>query len=306
MDYTHIISQMLMIFSVILVGFVSAKLHLWPSDLNKKMSVFVLNVTAPLLILASVMGDGLVFSSREIGMLMLVSVLNYVVLIAGALLLSAIWNTGSPARRGLLRFMVTFGNVTFIGFPVVSAVFGPRAVFYASVLTIPFNVLIFTIGISFVTGHSARQAFSPRLVFSPCVVASLAAVVLALLKVQTPEPIANFCHLLGDMTIPCALLIIGASLSTIPLRDMMGSRFIYGVAITKLLLMPLIVMGVFRLLGFGGPVADVAVLLSGMPVAANGIMFCLKYGQDERKMTQGIFITTLMSVVSIPLVAMML
>lgn len=173
-------------------------------------------------------------------------------------------------------------------------------------LTIPFNVLIFTIGISFVTGHSARQAFSPRLVFSPCVVASLVAVALALLKVQTPEPIANFCHLLGDMTIPCALLIIGASLSAIPLRDMMGSRFIYGVAITKLLLMPLIVMGIFRLLGFGGAVADVAVLLSGMPVAANGIMFCLKYGQDERKMTQGIFITTLMSVVSIPLVAMML
>lgn len=306
MDYTHIVSRMLMIFSVILVGFISAKLHVWPIDLNKKMSVFVLNVTAPLLILASVMGDGLVFSTREIGTLMLVSVLNYVVLIAGALSLSAIWNTGTPARCGLLRFMVTFGNVTFIGFPVVSAVFGPRAVFYASVLTIPFNVLIFTIGISFVTGHSARHAFSPRLVFSPCVVASIAAVVLALLKAQVPAPVADFCHLLGDMTIPCALLIIGASLSAIPSRDMMGSRFIYGVAITKLLLMPLLVLGTFRLLRLDEAVSNVAVLLSGMPVAANGIMFCLKYGQDERKMTQGIFITTLMSVVSIPLIAMML
>lgn len=306
MDYTHIISQMLMIFGVILAGFLSARRGIWPQELSRQLSVFVLNVTTPLLILASVMGEGLTFSTDEVLTLMLVAVLNYVVLIGAALLLPLVWHAGSAERRGLQRFMITFGNVTFIGFPVVSAVFGPRAVFYASVLTIPFNMLIFTVGISFVTGYSIRQAFRPQLVFSPCVVASAAAVVLALTGFQAPRPLASFCHLLGDMTIPSALLVIGANLSTIPLRDMAGSRFLYVVAFMKLLFLPLLVLGVFRLLRLDETVSNVAVLLSGMPIAANGIMFCLRYGRDGRLMSQGIFITTLMSLLTIPLLAMML
>ena len=86
---------------------------------------------------------------------------------------------------------------------------------------------------------------------------------------------------------------------------MAGNRFVYTVAVLKLLAMPTVVLAAFRLLGMGGYVTSVAVVLSAMPVAANGIMFCLKYGRDERLMAQGIFLTTLLSVGSIPLVAML-
>lgn len=305
MDYFHIVTQMLMLFGIVLVGYLSARRGLWAADMNRRMSVFVLNVTAPCLILGSVMGDGLVFERAEIVQLMLVSVLNYVILIGGAYAVTAVWRLDAY-RRGLLRFMLSFGNVTFIGFPVLAAIFGERAVFYGAVLTIPFNVLIFTIGVEFVRGGGQLwRAFRPRLVFSPCVIASLGAVVLALLKAETPAPVAEWFHLLGDMTIPCALLIIGSSLTAVPVRAMAGNRFVYTVAVLKLLAMPTVVLAAFRLLGMGGYVTSVAVVLSAMPVAANGIMFCLKYGRDERLMAQGIFLTTLLSVGSIPLVAML-
>ena len=297
---------MLIIFGVVLVGFFAARRGLWAAELNKHISVFVLNVTAPLLILSSVMGEGLVFEAAVIGQLLLVSLLNYVILVGAAYAATSIWHL-EGFRRGLLRFMLSFGNVTFIGFPVLMAIFGERAVFYGAVLTIPFNLLIFTLGIEFIAGTGKlRSAFRPRRMFSPCVVAAMLAAVLALLKVQPPQVMGDFCHLIGDMTIPCALLIIGSSLSRIPLRDMAGNRFVYTMSALRLLILPLVVLGVFRLLGFDAYVTNVAAVLSGMPVAANGIMFCIRYGRDDRLMAQGIFISTLLSIFSIPLLTLLL
>ncbi|MCI7273428.1 AEC family transporter [bacterium] len=293
---------MLMIFGIVLVGLASAKRNLWAGELDRKLSVFILNVSMPALILASVMGRDLVFEPSELLTLGLVAVVNYVILIGLACLIPQIWHV-NRSRQGLARFMLAFGNVSFIGYPVCDAVFGPKAVFCASVLNIPFNLLIFTIGVSFINGGKARSAFSPKLVFSPCVVASLIAVSIALMGISVPEPVGQWFHLLGDLTTPCALLIIGSSLSHIPVRDMLGNRFAYAISLLRLIVLPLVVGVVLRLLGVENFVANVAVVLSAMPIATNGIMLCLQYGKDERVMTQGLFLSTLFSVVTIPLIA---
>lgn len=306
MEYMHIVSRMIIIFGVVMVGYFSAKRGLWDAALSKSMSVFVLNVTAPLLILSSVMGEGTQFTPSEVGQLVWVSLLNYVVLLGGAYLVSALWKL-DPYRKGLLRFMLSFGNVAFIGFPVLMSLFGERAVFYGAVLIIPFNVLIFTIGDEFISGKgSLRRAFRPKLMLSPCVVASLLAIVFVLFDIPTPPQVGEWCHLIGDMTIPCALLIIGSSLSRIPLRDMIGNRFVYTVAVLRLLLVPMLMLFLLRQLPVYPLVVNAATILTAMPVAANGIMFCYRYGKDERLMAQGIFLTTLLSIFTIPLLTLLL
>ena len=302
MDILHIITQMLMIFGIVLVGLFAAKRNLWAGDLDRKLSIFIMNISMPALILASVMGKDLAFENSELISLAVVAVVNYIVLIGLAYLIPHLFKV-NKARLGISRFMLAFGNVSFIGYPVCDAVFGPKAVFCASVLNIPFNLLVFTIGVSFINGGKAKSAFSPRLIFSPCVIASLIAVVIAVARIQMPTPVGQWFHLLGDLTTPCALLIIGSSLSHIPVRDMLGNRFVYSMTLLRLFLLPLAVGGVLALMGVNPFVSDVAVVLSAMPVATNGIMLCLQYGKDERVMTQGLFFTTLLSVVSIPLVA---
>jgi malate permease and related proteins len=302
MDILHIVTRMLMILATVMVGFAAARRNLWNGDLDRKLSVFIMNVSMPALILASVCGGDLAFEDSELLSLALVAAVSYALLLSMAYLVPHIWRVNA-SRRGLLRFMLAFGNVSFIGYPVCDAVFGPKAVFCASVLNIPFNLLVFTIGVSFINGGKTRQTFAPRLILSPCVVASLAAVAVAVLRLPVPAPAGEWLHLLGDMTIPCALLIIGSSLSHIPARDMLGNRFVLGVSALRLIALPLAVGTVLALLGIDPFVADVAVVLSAMPVATNGIMLCLQYGKDERVMTQALFFTTVLSVVTIPLVA---
>ena len=302
MDLLHIVTQMLMIFGIVLVGLFAAKRDLWSGDLDRKLSVFIMNISMPALILASVMGKDLAFENSELVALGVVAVVNYIVLIGLAYLIPHVFKV-NKARMGICRFMLAFGNVSFIGYPVCDAVFGSKAVFCASVLNIPFNLLVFTIGVSFINGGKAKSAFSPKLILSPCVIASLIAVVIAIARIEMPVPVGEWFHLLGDLTTPCALLIIGSSLSHIPVRDMFGNRFVYSMTLLRLIVLPLAVGAVLALMGINPFVSDVAVVLSAMPVATNGIMLCLQYGKDERVMTQGLFFTTLMSVVTIPLVA---
>ncbi len=302
MDFMHILTQMLMIFGIVLVGLFASKRNLWSGDLDRKLSIFIMNISMPALILASVMGKDLAFENSELLALVVVAIVNYVVLIGMAYLIPRIWKV-NRSREGILKFMLAFGNVSFIGYPVCDAVFGPKAVFCASVLNIPFNLLVFTIGVSFINGGKAKSAFSPKLILSPCVITSLIAVVIAVCRIQVPTPVGQWFHLLGDLTTPCALLIIGSSLSHIPVRDMLGNRFVYAMTLLRLIILPLMVGGVLALLGINAFVCDVAVVLSAMPVATNGIMLCLQYGQDERVMTQGLFFTTLLSVITIPVVA---
>ena len=248
------------------------------------------------------MGKDLAFENSELISLAVVAVVNYIVLIGAAYLIPYLFKV-NKARKGISRFMLAFGNVSFIGYPVCDAVFGSKAVFCASVLNIPFNLLVFTIGVSFINGGKAKSAFSPKLILSPCVIASLIAVVIAVARISMPTPVGEWFHLLGDLTTPCALLIIGSSLSHIPVRDMLGNRFVYSMTLLRLIVLPLLVGVVLALMGVNAFVSDVAVVLSAMPVATNGIMLCLQYGKDERVMTQGLFFTTLLSVVTIPLVA---
>ena len=126
---------------------------------------------------------------------------------------------------------------------------------------------------------------------------------LVLLGVHQVPVISQACSTIGSMTTPAALLIIGSSLSHIPVRDMLGNRFAYAISLLRLIVLPLVVGVVLRLMGVDRFVANVAVVLSAMPIATNGIMMCLQYGKDERVMTQGLFLSTLFSVVTIPLIA---
>lgn len=301
----HILSQMILLFGVVMVGFFSTKWGFWKPDMNKKMSHFVLNVSCPMLIISSVMGEGLEFSTEEIVRLMWVAVVNYAIIFPLAYFVSGVWRQRDADMSGQLRFMTAFGNVTFVGFPATAAIFGERALFYAAVLTIPFNLLMYTIGEVFIAGGKARNAIQLKRVLSPCVLAAFITVVLALAKVHTPPLVAQFFHLAGDMTIPVALIIVGSTLASMPKRAMLGSRFAYTVSFVRLIIVPLVVYGVLRLLPIDAFTMQVAVVLSGMPIGVNGVMFCLKFNKDERLMAQSIFLSTALSMLSIPVLAML-
>lgn len=303
MNIQSVVTQMVVLFLLVIVGFVSRRCGLMGDDFDRKLSNFVIQVTCPSLIIASTMGD--VMPDRGLILPLLgVGVVTYAVLISLAYVIPKIMPV-KKSDRGMYSFMLSYANVGFIGYPIVASIFGHSSIFYACILNAPNTLSIFIWGIMFVTGQKAGS-FNVKLLYSPAMLSTYISIIIVAVGWRAPVFIAQPFTLLGNMTVPAALLVIGSSIGGMPLKRMAGSRGTYVMCLFRLLLLP---VGMFYLMEWCGVdvhVAAINAVLVGMPVASFGTMFCMKYGKDVTVMTQGTFLSTLLSVVSIPLLAMII
>lgn len=300
----NIISQMIILLFVVIAGFISNKCGLMGGDFDRKLSNFIINVSCPCLIISSVMGD-VIPDSGMIIPLLLVGLATYVLLFFIARYLPGCFVKDAESR-GLYSFMLMFANVGFIGYPVVASIFGSEAVFYASLLNVPNTIFIFFVGTVFVIGHGQKLSFNYRTLCCPAMVASYISIVIVAFGLEDmPHFVSEPFRLLGNITVPGALLVIGSSMAQMDRRHILGTSATYIMAVCRLCLIPLSLYFLFRLAGVDERINEINAILIGMPVASFGTMFCLKYGRDDSEMVQGTLITTILSVVSIPLLVYM-
>jgi predicted permease len=236
-----------------------------------------------------------------------ISVLTYVVLTALAWGFSRLL-TKRIENRGILAFAMVFGNVGFMGYPVVASIFGHQAVFYAAVLNVVNTFAVFTIGTMMITGGegSDRERFNKKVLYStPMLSAYLSMLIVALGIDNVPGYVSQPLTMIGNITVPAALLIIGSSMSNLPLRALMGNTTVYATTLFRLVLLPIGVYWLGILLGFSPFVVNINTVVIAMPVATYGTILCLKYHKDTTLMTEVTFITTLLSMVTIPLLVSM-
>ena len=136
--------------------------------------------------------------------------------------------------------------------------------------------------------------------------AYLAMVIVALGLDDIPSVISQPLTIIGQVTVPAALLIIGSSMSHLSARTLLGNRTVYATTLFRLALLPLGLHLLFGAMGFSPLVTNINTLVIAMPVATYGTILCLRYGRDTTLITELTFITTLLSVVTIPLVAMLI
>ena len=212
-----IISQMAALFILILVGYGAAKLKIIDGRFSQQLSVFVINISSPCLIVSSVLGDispdkGLILPVLAIGCV------TYAFFVAVAMLLSRII-TKNKDMQGIYGFMLTFGNVGFIGYPIVASIFGKYAIFYASLLNIPFTLLAFSLGKKMIQGGSGGLKLDWKILVSPAMIACYLSTLIVVFDIKgLPGLITTPITLLGNITVPAALLIIGTSMAQMDLR----------------------------------------------------------------------------------------
>ena len=197
-----------------------------------------------------------------------------------------------------------FGNVGFMGYPVVASIFGHEAVFYAAVLNVVNTFAVFTIGTILITGKSEIEdgRFQKKVLYStPMLAAYLTMAIVALEIDNIPEAVSQPLTMLGNITVPAALLIIGSSMSNLPLRSLLGNTTVYVTTLFRLAILPIGIHFLMNIAGFSPMVVNINTLVIAMPVATYGTILCLKYEKDTTMMTEVTFITTLLSMISIPL-----
>ena len=297
---------MITLFVIVVVGYAAGKLGYMGGDFDRKLSSLVINWTCPALILSSSMTGDLP-DRQYILPLLGISVLTYVVLTALAWGFSRLL-TKRIEHRGILSFAMVFGNVGFMGYPVVASIFGHQAVFYAAVLNVVNTFAVFTIGTMMITGGegSGRERFNKKVLYStPMLSAYLSMLIVALGIDNIPGYVSQHLTMIGNITVPAALLIIGSSMSQLPLRALLGTPVVYATTLLRLAVLPLGVHFLCRALGFDPFVTNINTVVIAMPVATYGTILCLKYGRDTTLIAELTFITTLLSMLTIPLLVIL-
>ena len=301
MDIGNVIEKMIMLFCIMLIGFIGNKAGVLDGTGNKKFSALVVNITAPALILASSADENLSGDKNSAILMLLAAFGVYLFLLLLSFLVGAILKK-EPGGSGLYRFMTVFGNNAFMGIPVVDAIFG--TVFYAALFNLPNNLLIYSLGSYLLSGKEGKKSsFSIKQILNPGTLSAAVALIMFLCNLRFPAPVLGTLQTVGNITTPLSMLVIGSTLAETSVRSTFGNWKIYVFGVFKLLVIPLTVFLLGSLIIKDSLILGVLTVLSAMPCAAVTTMLCEETGQDAKTAAKYIFITTLMSVITIPLVA---
>lgn len=294
MDFSSIFNQVLILFAVLVAGYFLRKGELLDENATDRITTLVVKVTSPLLIVDA-MSQPTTLAFSSVGLILLVSAGVYAYLMVMAFILPGMLRVRSR-NLGVFRFMTVFGNVGFMGFPVLMAVYGKEAIFIASIFNLPFNVLVYTLGIFFITaGQNKAQPFHWRILVNPGTVAVLAGLVLFGLRIELHPVVSGTVSMLGGLTTPLSMLVLGASMIFVDFRLLLLNFRIYIFSVVRLLVVPALVLVVLSAMGFSGLMLGVPVIITGMPVASMSVMMAREYEGDTALAAEGVFISTAMS-----------
>ena len=303
MSFFDVFQEMLVILFGMAMGYLAHRLGYLGGETDQKLSKIILNITMPCLIVASVAtGDELPGAAEILSVLKVAAVFYGMELLLSTVVPRLLG--GTDKQKGVWRYTLVFPNMAFIGYPVAVALFGPEALFYAVILVLPFNLLAYSLGPLMLAG---RAKFRWQQLTSPCIIASVIALVVALGHIRLPAIVGECAGFVGDLTTPLSLLVVGSLLAGLTVGKVFASPRLWALTAVRLLVLPALLWLLLGWMNVEPPmVAGIAVILMAMPTAVNGSMLSMEYGGDTECMAQITFLTTLVSIITIPVVSALL
>jgi predicted permease len=292
------------------VGFAAGKAKILTRDTTRAISKFIVDFTLPAIIAISMQRPFSPELRDQAFRILGISAIVYAASFPLAFAATALYRKASPRELGVHRFAMCFSNVAFMGFPVAESILGRESLFIVSIYNIPFQLLAFSVGIAMIAGKpKAAETGKPatlaalKALLNPAIVAAFVGFGLFLGSVRIPDPLYSALDLLGGMTTPLAMALIGAILSQTRLGGVLGNPRVWTTTVYRLAVHPLLVLLLAKALGLTGMELSVPVLVSAMPAAANSTILAGVYGGDDVTASGLVFVSTAASLATIPLVA---
>jgi len=290
---------MLVIFMAI--GFICAKTGVTNAESNKYSSKLVMNVFLVCTILNSVINIEPSFSSKEIWIFFGLVCLGFFVMGLIAWFFPPLMGIKGN-DIGISRAICIFMNSSFVGIPVVEILYGSEAVFYLSLTNIPFNLLLYSIGLSQINS-SDSQKFSWKQMINGPIISTFVALLIFIFRFPVPTLISDTLSTMSGATIPMSMLVIGTSLGGIPIKKGLGDWRVYALSLVKLIVCPIAVWAVLSLLTTNALMIGIMVIIAACPTAMVLTVVCIDCGKDESLSSRCIFVSTVLSAITIPLIA---
>lgn len=300
MSFFDILNYMLVLVILFVIGIIAHKTGITDDVADKKISTVILMLSQSALILYSAMSAETELAPLELLKILALAFAAYGIMIVAGLIVPRVLR--APKKdHGIFNFMSIFSNVGFMGFPVIASIYGSEAVFYAAMFSMPLNMLAYTYGVVLVSGGEQKK-IQWKSILNPPIVSSVLAAFIFLFHIKFPAVIVQAADMLGSTLTPMAMLIIGGSMAELKIRDVLGDWRVYVMTVIRLFVLPFIVWAVMRNFLADPMLLGVCTLVFAMPVAAIATIFSIQYDGNVELASKTVFLTTVFSVISIPIV----
>lgn len=306
MDILVIGQRMLMLLCMMGLGFLSYKKD-WLDDLSyKKLSQIIVNIFNPALVINGALTAN---SSGSADINLVKENLIFIAIYFGVNILLS-YPIGfllgkKNGQMNMYQLMTIFSNVGFMGIPVMSSIFGDGCVIYITFYILAYNIILYTLGIYFAQKSLPKEqrSFGISGIINIGTMCSVIAIIIFFSGVQFNDSVLTFFDYIGNATIPLSMIVIGVSIARIPFKEIFKGINIYCFALITLVIIPITMTFAFRWLQHDTTIFGVFILMFAMPVGSIVTMLIKEYGGDEGLCSRVTVITTLLSIITIPVVA---
>ncbi|MBE6596197.1 MAG: AEC family transporter [Ruminococcaceae bacterium] len=302
MDFISLLNVIATLFALMIVGAVASKLNIIDEVSSKRLSKLIINIGQPFLLISSLINveytpDNLILGLKSLG---LGFVVHGVMALVAYLACFRIKNID---ERKLSEFAMIFGNVGFIGFPILDSLFGARGLFMGAFYIASFNIIVWIWGIIILS----RQRSDIKLTLKKALlnfgtVPSAIGFVLFLLNLNMPDFVYSSASYLASLCTPISVLITGALLARRKFAEIFLSAKMYYISFVKLIVMPLLVCVITKLVGFSSDWILFLTAVSAMPCAAVISMLSELYDIRPEYAANSVGTSSLLSIATMPCV----
>lgn len=306
-NFLTVFNQILILFSLLMIGVIVKRLELVDNSLKQNLTNLIIYVTLPALLIDSMNYEFSLERLIQLGNVFIISLVVYAVMI-GLSYIAIKLLTNRGAAQDIYQFILVFANVGFMGYPVIKVIYGTsEVVFLAAIYNLVFNILLWSLGVMIISrSQEDNPGFSYDNLINPGIISIGIGFILFLFSIELPQFIEQTLEILGETTTPLSMLVVGSILAQVKLREIFSNFRLWLIAIIRLLGFPILTLLLLRNFSLDPLVLGVVVILTAMPAAANTAIFAQEFGGDEALASEGVFLTTLLSVVTIPLIVHLL
>lgn len=306
--FETIVLSILKLAIAMLIGFLCLKTGYITKEQNDGMSKIVVRVTLPLLIISSLTSMDFDYQKLISSAQVLISALCIEALLffVGTLMMKA--SKLKKPQAVMLRCMMCFGNVVFMAFPLIQALYGAEGLLYAATYEIANDGFLWTMGVYSIseaaTGDSEKPKFTSNLkrLLNPGTIAFVVAFIMMALRIKIPGIAGEVVGSIGSTTTYLSMFFIGGTLALVDFRKIFKRVWLFALVLIKMIIIPIIIVFVLKWLHFGNIPAAVIVLQAAMPTSTVLAVLANEHKGDVIYCAEGVFISHLLGLATLPFV----
>lgn len=291
--------QVAILYIMVLAGVICDKIGIFTEKTGKACTDILFYLITPAVIVNSFLTQEF---TKDSGIKLLIAVgCGFLLHFIAIGISTPIFSKGNKDENCVYKYGSIYGNVGYMTLPLTQAILGAEGVFYCSAVVMAFNVVSFTHG-TFMMDKKAEKFEAKKLILNPGVISVLIGLPFFLLNANLPEIITKPVNYVASIQTPLAMLVFGTFLANTKLSDILRHKKIFLVALIKLIILPAIMFGIYRLIGLTGNLLIALSISACAPSANNTVMFSAKYGKDTGLASQLVATVSFISILTIPLI----